>query len=98
MIIEVLTCPKCGVATESHIQEDPMFEEFRVREGGDAEVLAFTRKYDGAKLEALEVGLGEARSDENTWIDSNATLENNVMVHLGLTLFFPFTFDYRYPK
>jgi outer membrane beta-barrel protein len=50
------------------------------------------------KLEALEVALGNARSDENTWIDSNATLENNVMVHLGLTLFFPFTFEYRYPK
>jgi histidinol dehydrogenase len=27
----------------------------RVREGGDAEVLALTRKYDGAKLDALEV-------------------------------------------
>tara|TARA_A100001515_G_C4575576_1_gene211201 strand:- start:299 stop:589 length:291 start_codon:yes stop_codon:yes gene_type:complete len=34
MIIEVQTCPKCGVATESHIEEDPMAEEFRVREGG----------------------------------------------------------------
>lgn len=35
MIIELATCPKCGVATESHIEEDPMAEEFRVREGGD---------------------------------------------------------------
>jgi outer membrane beta-barrel protein len=50
------------------------------------------------KLENLDVALGAAREDENTWIDENATLTNNVMVHLGLTLFFPFTFDYRYPK
>ena len=50
------------------------------------------------KLESLDVALGASREDEKTWIDANATLENNVMVHLGLTLFFPFTFDYRYPK
>jgi outer membrane beta-barrel protein len=50
------------------------------------------------KLENLDVALGAAREDENTWIDEDATLTNNVMVHLGLTLFFPFTFDYRYPK
>lgn len=34
MIIEIATCPKCGVATESWLTEDPVAEDFRVREGG----------------------------------------------------------------
>jgi outer membrane beta-barrel protein len=50
------------------------------------------------KLENLSVELGAAREDESTWIDSNSTLTNNVMVHMGVTLFFPFSFEYRYPK
>jgi outer membrane beta-barrel protein len=50
------------------------------------------------KLENLDVKLGSAREDEATWIDQEATLTNNVTAHVGITLFFPFTFDYRYPK
>jgi len=50
------------------------------------------------KLENLEVSLGADREDEATWIDENATLTNNMTVHLGVTLFFPFGFEYRYPK
>ena len=50
------------------------------------------------KLENLEVSLGADREDESTWIDENATLTNNMSVHLGVTLFFPFGFEYRYPK
>lgn len=50
------------------------------------------------KLENLEVALGEARNDESTWIDENASLTHNVTVHVGATMFFPFGFDYRYPK
>ncbi len=50
------------------------------------------------KLENLEVALGKAREDETTWIDSNSTLTNNVTVSLGFTMFFPFTFEYSYPK
>jgi len=50
------------------------------------------------KLENLEVALGEAREDESTWIDEEATLTNNVAVQIGVTLFFPFGFDYDYPK
>lgn len=50
------------------------------------------------KLENLEVELGQARREETTWIDQEATLTNNVTVHMGITLFFPFSFDYRYPK
>ena len=50
------------------------------------------------KLENLEVALGNAREDPSTWIDEEATLTNNVSVHIGVTLFFPFTFEYEYPK
>jgi outer membrane beta-barrel protein len=50
------------------------------------------------KLENLDVELGAAREDEETWIDQEATLTNNVTAHVGITLFFPFTFEYRYPK
>ncbi len=50
------------------------------------------------KLENLEVALGDAREEQNTWIDEEATLTNNVAVQMGVTIFFPFTFDYRYPK
>lgn len=50
------------------------------------------------KLENLEVALGEDRTDPSTWIDPNSTLTNNVTVHLGITMFFPFTFEYSYPK
>lgn len=50
------------------------------------------------KLENLEVELGDARNEESTWIEQEATLTNNVALHIGITLFFPFTFDYRYPK
>lgn len=50
------------------------------------------------KLENLEVSLGADREDETTWIDENATLTNNMTIHLGVTLFFPFGFEYRYPK
>ena len=50
------------------------------------------------KLENLNVELGALRQRKSTWIDQNATLTNNVMAHVGITLFFPFTFEYRYPK
>jgi outer membrane beta-barrel protein len=49
------------------------------------------------KLENLEVSLSD-RDVESTWIDPNSTLTNNVTVHLGITMFFPFTFEYSYPK
>jgi outer membrane beta-barrel protein len=49
------------------------------------------------RLENLQVSLSD-REGENTWIDPNAQLTHNVTMHLGLTMFFPFTFEYRYPK
>jgi len=50
------------------------------------------------RLESLDVALGEQRGDPATWLDDSPSLTNNVTAHLGLTLFFPFTFDYRLPK
>jgi len=49
------------------------------------------------KLENLQVSL-TARGNESTWIDPNSKLTNNVTVALGFSMFFPFTFDYSYPK
>ncbi len=49
------------------------------------------------KLENQQVSLSD-RENRNTWIDPNATLTHNVTAHLGLTMFFPFNFEYRYPK
>jgi outer membrane beta-barrel protein len=50
------------------------------------------------RLENLQVGLGEARIDSATWLDDSASLTNNVTVHIGLTLFFPFGFEYELPR
>ena len=50
------------------------------------------------KLENLDVALGQARQDKATWIDENSSLTNNFMVQVGISMFFPFTFEYRYPK
>jgi outer membrane beta-barrel protein len=49
------------------------------------------------KLENLEVSLS-ARGQSATWTDPNSKLTNNVTVSLGFSMFFPFTFDYSYPK
>jgi outer membrane beta-barrel protein len=49
------------------------------------------------KLENLQVSLS-ARGQESTWIDQNSKLTNNVTIALGFSMFFPFTFDYSYPK
>jgi outer membrane beta-barrel protein len=49
------------------------------------------------KLENLQVSLS-ARGQSSTWIDQNSKLTNNVTVALGFSMFFPFTFDYSYPK
>jgi outer membrane beta-barrel protein len=49
------------------------------------------------KLENLQVDL-DGRGQETTWTDPNSKLTNNVTVALGFSMFFPFTFDYSYPK
>lgn len=51
------------------------------------------------KLESLNVGLGEAaRNDKKKWLDDSSTLVFNVVASIGMTVYFPFTFDYKLPK
>ena len=50
------------------------------------------------RLENLSVALGEGREDPETWFRDSAELTNNLSVQLGMTIFFPFTFEYRLPK
>lgn len=51
------------------------------------------------KLESLNVGLGEnARKDTKGWLDDSPTLVFNVVASVGLTVYFPFGFDYKLPK
>jgi outer membrane beta-barrel protein len=50
------------------------------------------------RLESLDVALGDERENEGTWLDDSASLTNNVTAHLGISIFFPFAFEYRLPK
>jgi outer membrane beta-barrel protein len=57
------------------------------------------------QLEALEVALGEQRFngpgdglEGNTWVQDSVAFTSNVTVHLGLTIFLPFDFEYRLPR
>jgi len=37
-------------------------------------------------------------TDQSTWYDPQARLTNNVQAQLGISIFIPFSFDYRLPK
>jgi outer membrane beta-barrel protein len=51
------------------------------------------------KLENLKVALGEKnRQDSKKWLDSSSTLVWNVVASVGLTVYLPFSFDYKLPK
>jgi len=50
------------------------------------------------KLENLSVALGDGRKDPTTWKDSSNTLVWNVVASVGMTIYFPFKFDYKLPK
>ncbi len=51
------------------------------------------------KLENLNVGLGDtARANKKNWLDDSSTLVINVVASIGLTVYFPFGFDYKLPK
>jgi outer membrane beta-barrel protein len=50
------------------------------------------------RLENLDVAVGAARRDPSTWLDDNVSFTNNVTAHIGLSLFFPFTFEYQHPR
>ncbi|MCP4606957.1 MAG: outer membrane beta-barrel domain-containing protein [Proteobacteria bacterium] len=51
------------------------------------------------ELESLETFSDiDAREDKDTWLDEDYKLTNNVMLQVGISLFIPFTFDYKLPK
>ena len=51
------------------------------------------------ELESIETySTAEDRERKSDWIDDNYKLTNNVMLHVGVSLFLPFTFDYKLPK
>jgi len=50
------------------------------------------------KLENLRVGLGKEREDKSKWVDDSPTIVNNVLVSVGMSIFFPFSFEYKLPK
>lgn len=50
------------------------------------------------KLESLNVSLGAGRQDPATWIADSPSFTNNVTAHLGFTLFFPPSFEYKLPR
>jgi outer membrane beta-barrel protein len=51
------------------------------------------------KLESLTAPTNPIdRADESNWLEDGYKLTNNVMLHAGATIFFPFTFEYELPK
>lgn len=50
------------------------------------------------KLENLKVGLGSEREKKSKWLDDSPTIVNNVVVSVGMSIFFPFSFEYKLPK
>ncbi len=51
------------------------------------------------ELESLETfARAEDRRDPDKWLQEEHKLTNNVMFHVGLSLFIPFTFEYELPK
>ncbi|MEM7515974.1 MAG: outer membrane beta-barrel domain-containing protein [Planctomycetota bacterium] len=53
---------------------------------------AFLERFENLEVDPLN------RQDPSTWLDDSPTFTNNITTQIGLTLFFPFTFDYRLPK
>jgi outer membrane beta-barrel protein len=51
------------------------------------------------ELESLETSFDEEeRGDKKNWLDEDYKLTNNVMLHVGVSLFVPFIFEYELPK
>jgi outer membrane beta-barrel protein len=50
------------------------------------------------KLENLEIAAGPAAQDKGTWFAKESTLTNHVQAQVGVSIFLPFSFEYRLPK
>jgi len=49
-------------------------------------------------LENLNVELGTARNNVETWVQPSPAFVNNVTAHIGLAVFIPFDFSYNQPR
>lgn len=61
---------------------------------------AYLEKFENLEVSA-DGGACESpgtRCNPDTWFSDSTTFSNNATVHVGFTLFFPFTFDYALPK
>jgi outer membrane beta-barrel protein len=60
----------------------------------EARVYPYLEKYEN-----LNVALGtQARRQESTWTDKSSSLVWNVVTSIGMTVFLPFSFEYKKPK
>jgi outer membrane beta-barrel protein len=51
------------------------------------------------ELESRETSfVEETRENDDTWLDDEHSLTNNVMLNVGLSIFIPFTFEYKLKK
>jgi outer membrane beta-barrel protein len=50
------------------------------------------------QLEAIAIAKGDAAADSTTWLEDKGRLTNGVQAQLGLSVFLPFSFEYRLPK
>jgi len=50
------------------------------------------------KLESLNVSLGPGRQDPATWFADSPAFTSNVTAHIGFTMFFPPSFEYKLPR
>lgn len=62
---------------------------------GEVHDYIYLEQYENTDPSAL---LGDARYNPNNWLADSSTLTHNVAVHLGVSFFIPFTFDYKLPK
>ncbi|MEM9074195.1 MAG: outer membrane beta-barrel domain-containing protein [Myxococcota bacterium] len=61
---------------------------------------AFLERFENLEVSANDGPCEEpgTRCNPSTWFANSTTFSNNATVHVGFTLFFPFTFDYDLPK
>lgn len=50
------------------------------------------------QLESITIARGDMAADPTTWLEDKGRLTNGVQAQLGLSVFLPFSFEYRLPK
>jgi branched-chain amino acid transport system ATP-binding protein len=72
---------------------------FLVPRAGDEHVAKAREVAERVRLaHVLDVAVGDASRDPETWLSENVTFTNNVTAHFVLTMFFPFSVEYQHPR